>query len=551
MANFNKPELTSTYTNFITELKARDNTISSLFSDGTTHTGNYPVRAVRWNDTNNYFERRNAANNGWERLEGNSGTHHFVNLSCTDLSAVNVNGTGAFSVTGQSQAGRFNVTANIAPANGFYLPSANEIAFTTNSTPRLTIESNGEVGIGTVDPQVKLEVAGNAIRLQNGTGAAFFEIGAGGSGNRLAHIDLVGDDTYSDFGLRMLRGASGANANSELVHRGTGQLLLVAQEAADILLRTSNTTRMVVDSGGNIGIGNFDNPSASLHFYLNNSGGNYIRFQNTDGNAYIRGDNDQLYLDADVFEIRNESASTQYAVISGSLFDIKTAAKVNGNLEVTGTINATINGVTSQANDINIDERNNAAEYQVTFSDTNGTGYQRQYIDTDDTHFRYNPSTVTLSGLNINCTNLTATGTVNVTASNSTQFAGKVLSATSNRYDVVPFVASDGVMEIGFRIDFHTSDGSTADRAGSFECDGNFFKFNKSIIPIEGSHSLGSSSAPWQNLYINDLNMSNKGKQNDVDGTWGDYTIQEGHEDLFLVNHRTGKKFKFALIPVA
>ena len=45
--------------------------------------------------------------------------------------------------------------------------------------------------------------------------------------------------------------------------------------------------------------------------------------------------------------------------------------------------------------------------------------------------------------------------------------------------------------------------------------------------------------------------MSNKGKQNDVDGTWGDYTIQEGHEDLFLVNHRTGKKFKFALIPVA
>ena len=66
-----------------------------------------------------------------------------------------------------------------------------------------------------------------------------------------------------------------------------------------------------------------------------------------------------------------------------------------------------------------------------------------------------------------------------------------------------------------------------------------------------GTRSLGSSSQPWANLYINDLNMSNKGKQNDVDGTWGDYTIQEGHEDLYLLNHRTGKKFKFALIPVA
>lgn len=555
MANFNKPELTSTYTNFITELKARDNTISSLFSDGTTHTGTYPVRAIRWNASNGYFERRNAANNAFERLEGGSGTHKFVNVEAKNITATgDANSTVSgvnINASGQSQAARFNVTGNTAPANGIYLPSANEISFTTNSTPRLTIESNGEVGIGTVDPQVKLEVVGDGIRLQNGTGGAFFEIGAGGSGNRLAHIDFVSDDTYTDYSLRILRGSSGANANSDFVHRGTGEFALIAQDGGDILLKTSNTTRFCVDSGGNIGIGNFTNPSANLHFYLNNSGGNYIRFQNTDGNAYIRGDNDTLYLDADVFDIRSESASSHYCRISSSLFDIKTAAKVNGNLEVTGTINATINGTTSQANDINIDERNNAAEYQVTFSDTNGTGYQRQYIDSDDTHFRYNPSTVTLSGLNINCTNLTATGTVSVTASNSSQLGGKVLSATSNRYDVVPFVASDGVMEIGFRLDFHTSDGSTQDLAGSLECDGNFFKFNKSVIPISGSHSLGSSSAPWQNLYINDLNMSNKGKTNDVDGTWGDYTIQEGHEDLYLLNHRTGKKFKFALIPVA
>ena len=69
---------------------------------------------------------------------------------------------------------------------------------------------------------------------------------------------------------------------------------------------------------------------------------------------------------------------------------------------------------------------------------------------------------------------------------------------------------------------------------------------------VPGSQvDLGTSGSPWRNLYINDLNMSNKGKQNDVDGTWGDYTIQEGHEDLYLLNHRTGKKFKFALIPVA
>ena len=32
MTNFNLPALTSTYTNFINELKARDNEVASLFS---------------------------------------------------------------------------------------------------------------------------------------------------------------------------------------------------------------------------------------------------------------------------------------------------------------------------------------------------------------------------------------------------------------------------------------------------------------------------------------------------------------------------------------
>ena len=58
---------------------------------------------------------------------------------------------------------------------------------------------------------------------------------------------------------------------------------------------------------------------------------------------------------------------------------------------------------------------------------------------------------------------------------------------------------------------------------------------------------LGSNSLRWRNIYTADLQMSNEGSQNDVDGTWGSYTIQEGHKDLFLINERTGKKFKFLL----
>ena len=81
MSDFTKPALTSTYTNFITELKARDNEVASLFSSGATFTGTYPARAIKWDPINNYFIRRNATNTGWERLETNTGTHNFVNVN--------------------------------------------------------------------------------------------------------------------------------------------------------------------------------------------------------------------------------------------------------------------------------------------------------------------------------------------------------------------------------------------------------------------------------------------------------------------------------------
>ena len=65
------------------------------------------------------------------------------------------------------------------------------------------------------------------------------------------------------------------------------------------------------------------------------------------------------------------------------------------------------------------------------------------------------------------------------------------------------------------------------------------------------TYDLGTSSLRWRNLYTTDLQLSNEGKTNDVDGTWGDYTIQEGESDLFLINNRSGKKYKFNLTEVS
>jgi len=75
---------------------------------------------------------------------------------------------------------------------------------------------------------------------------------------------------------------------------------------------------------------------------------------------------------------------------------------------------------------------------------------------------------------------------------------------------------------------------------------------NQHFVPAgNNSKDLGTGSLRWRNIYTNDLNLSNEGGKNDVDGTWGSFTIQEGSEDLFLINKRNGKKYKFNLTEVS
>jgi hypothetical protein len=70
------------------------------------------------------------------------------------------------------------------------------------------------------------------------------------------------------------------------------------------------------------------------------------------------------------------------------------------------------------------------------------------------------------------------------------------------------------------------------------------------IIPSANTtYDLGSASARWNNIYTGDLHLSNEGKidGNLVDGTKGNWTVQEGEQSLFLINNRTGKKYRFAI----
>jgi len=141
------------------------------------------------------------------------------------------------------------------------------ITFGKNATEHMRIDGNGDVGIGTTSPSEKLEVVGNVDVTYNlftgnnitaraaTTQTSILELGSGRTGNGYSYIDLIGDATYSDYGLRIIRNNTGANTGSDIHHRGTGNLNIKTREAAPIVFQTTNAEKMRITAAGNVGIG--------------------------------------------------------------------------------------------------------------------------------------------------------------------------------------------------------------------------------------------------------------------------------------------------------
>jgi hypothetical protein len=80
-----------------------------------------------------------------------------------------------------------------------------------------------------------------------------------------------------------------------------------------------------------------------------------------------------------------------------------------------------------------------------------------------------------------------------------------------------------------------------------------FSSVGEHILPsTDDTYNLGSATFQWANIYTGDLHLSNESKSegNSIDGTKGDWTIQEGSEELYILNNKSGKKYKFNLTEV-
>jgi hypothetical protein len=138
---------------------------------------------------------------------------------------------------------------------GIFFPAADTVAVTTGGTERMRVDSSGGISAGSGTTAISFSIGGILRLPAVTTEERAIEIGNGRTGNGYSYIDFVGDTTYSDYGLRIIRENNGANANSTITHRGTGALGLSCTDAAPLIFTTNSTERLRIDSAGQIGIG--------------------------------------------------------------------------------------------------------------------------------------------------------------------------------------------------------------------------------------------------------------------------------------------------------
>lgn len=214
--------------------------------------------------------------------------------------------------------------SSTSTANVIYVNSAN---LNVDSGTLFVDQTNNRVGINTTTPTQALDVVGNAVLSGQSTADQYFRIGQARSGNGNSYIDLQGDATYTG-GLRLIRADTGANANSSMIHRGTGALNIQSTEAAPIVVLTTAIERVRVLATGEVGIGTAtpaNKLSVDGNIGLQTSG--YIAFSATVASA------------ANYSLFGNTTTTTLNGPTAGTItFDIADAEKMrldtNGNLGI-------------------------------------------------------------------------------------------------------------------------------------------------------------------------------------------------------------------------
>ena len=230
-----------------------------------------------------------------------------------------------------------------------------------------------------------------------------------------------------------------------------------------------------------------------------------------------------------VFTFSSSQSSNAYnngaVVISTGGLGVAGAVYTNSTLTTASTITVTAGGLTVASGGATI-----TGAVSSTISLTAPLVTSNGQLTANDTNAAANSNTrilnITNSPTSPNYVSILANaglGGYNAMVSAGDQlmvFSGGTIS-TSGNLVIGPWTASN----IGIRIT----------NSGNHQVGGNWLPFTA------GGGDLGSLSTPWRHVYTQDLNLSNG---------IGDYTVIEGEDNLYIVNNKSGKGFRFMLAEV-
>jgi hypothetical protein len=175
---------------------------------------------------------------------GGSTTQVQYNLSGSLAGSANLTFDGTNLTTGGTNtATRFIPSGSTVATNGMYLPAANTLGFSTNSTERMRIDSSGNLGLG-VTPSAWGSVAYTAMQFPSGGSLSSYKP------NNAPIIHLSSNLYYDDTNDRyVINGAATRYSQNQGVHSWSNAASGTAGNTITF------TQAMTLDASGNLLVG--------------------------------------------------------------------------------------------------------------------------------------------------------------------------------------------------------------------------------------------------------------------------------------------------------
>ena len=225
MANSDAIILNGTGQTVREDIQSNLQALKSNNSTNTTPSGNTLTSYMSW------------ANTGDNQYMVHNGTsfHPILDISSGTSAGTHIAGAGTTAIPGY----RFmNNAGSSATQSGMGLPDDGRLGFFMDGSEKISLLSDGKVGIGTTAPSNTFTVLGNQTIYTTNQNAILNISALNSASTDDAFIDFVADTTFTDYGLRVRRNTiftnNVATFNSEIVSRGAGQLSLVCQDQWNI-----------------------------------------------------------------------------------------------------------------------------------------------------------------------------------------------------------------------------------------------------------------------------------------------------------------------------